>query len=80
MSRVLTPTAARDLWCPFARMPMPARISGDWELIGANRSEEGNAASGCTCLATACMAWQPIAYDEKARGYCSAFGDGQDVL
>lgn len=62
---IVTPTEAKQLWCPFAR--------AERGQAAVSRSTNGAMHSACRCLADGCMAW--VWYNDpgdpaQRRGFC----------
>jgi hypothetical protein len=67
---ITTPTDARNLWCPFARVPVMS-YDGDYLRFAANRGADAHGDS--CCIADRCMAWRWS--DVKGTvGFCGAAG------
>lgn len=64
----ITEEAAKEKWCPFARVPIPV-----WS-VASNKTSEGSTKSGATCIGAYCMAWRWKGKGEST-GFCGLAGD-----
>jgi hypothetical protein len=67
---MLTEADAKAKWCPLSMRP-------DTSTSATNRRDDGSAPFGCSCIASACMAWRWKNERDGAQrvGFCGAFGN-----
>lgn len=69
---ILPEDEAKQKWCPWVRM-------GDGAHNRWSTEADNLGLVGCSCVASACMAWRPVPSVGKGHGYCGAAGPSDSV-
>jgi hypothetical protein len=77
---IMSPTLARQRWCPFAMSQIPVVDRKDVAAIGGTSGNRvpntgGVADRDCCCIAASCMAWR---WEDSLTGYCGLVGRPTD--